>query len=198
MKTIFYEQNQLNISNKPHSKFYNCFHNPNKETIKIILNQFLDKKPFVGLVVDENNSFLKLLKKQLFFIEAAGGLVINSKNEILLIKRLGFWDLPKGKLEENETVTEGAIREVSEECGISNLSIHKKLKPSYHVYYHKKNWILKKTYWFLMNHSSNEQLIPQIEENITEVKWVKQSEINNYEPNTYPAITKVLHQSLSL
>ena len=32
-------------------------------------------------------------------IQAAGGLVYNSKNQLLMIFRNGKWDLPKGKLE---------------------------------------------------------------------------------------------------
>src|SRR6267154_620027 len=36
-------------------------------------------------------------------IEAAGGLVQNEKNEWLIIFRRGKWDLPKGKIEGDET-----------------------------------------------------------------------------------------------
>ena len=54
---------------------------------------------------------------------AAGGWVVNEFNEVLWIFRLGFWDLPKGKVETNENIKECAIREVIEECGLSQISL---------------------------------------------------------------------------
>ena len=53
-------------------------------------------------------------------IIAAGGLVTNENNELLMIFRRGKWDLPKGKLDKGETIEECAIREVEEETGIGN------------------------------------------------------------------------------
>ena len=53
------------------------------------------------------------------FIEAAGGLVQNSNGDYLIIFRYGKWDLPKGKLETNERIQDAALREVSEETGIT-------------------------------------------------------------------------------
>ncbi len=51
-----------------------------------------------------------------------GCIIENEKGEIMLCKRgieprLGFWNLPCGFLENNETVEDGAIREVFEETG---------------------------------------------------------------------------------
>ncbi len=45
-------------------------------------------------------------------IIAAGGIVVNPNKEILWIFRRGFWDLPKGKLDPNESIEACAIREV--------------------------------------------------------------------------------------
>jgi 8-oxo-dGTP pyrophosphatase MutT (NUDIX family) len=45
-------------------------------------------------------------------IIAAGGLVLNEDKEILMIFRRGFWDLPKGKLDPDETIEHCALREV--------------------------------------------------------------------------------------
>ena len=36
-------------------------------------------------------------------IEAAGGMVFNQAGELLMMKRRGFWDMPKGKLDQNRT-----------------------------------------------------------------------------------------------
>ena len=56
-------------------------------------------------------------------IQAAGGLVNNEKDEILMIFRRGKWDLPKGKLDKGETLEECAVREVEEETGLKKLQL---------------------------------------------------------------------------
>ena len=124
-------------------------------------------------------------------IEAAGGLVKNSKGEILFIFRNGKWDLPKGKVEAGEKPKEAAIREVIEECGIKNLSITKELLTTYHTYRVDNDRFLKKNYWFEML-SDDSALIPQTSEGITEVKWVGKSELNQVLQNTYKSIQQVV------
>ncbi|MDP3432455.1 MAG: NUDIX domain-containing protein, partial [Bacteroidota bacterium] len=57
-------------------------------------------------------------KRQFVEIPAAGGLVKSSGQSLLFIKRLGVWDLPKGKIDMDETPEIAAIREVEEECGV--------------------------------------------------------------------------------
>jgi 8-oxo-dGTP diphosphatase len=52
-------------------------------------------------------------------ILSAAAIVINDKNEILLIKgpKRG-WEMPGGQVEEGESLTQAAIRETKEESGI--------------------------------------------------------------------------------
>ncbi len=52
------------------------------------------------------------LKRKLPFVIAAGGLVQNSNGETLFIYRNDKWDLPKGHMEEGESLEEAALREV--------------------------------------------------------------------------------------
>jgi len=141
-----------------------------------------------------NNEIEKLwLKFQKHFklIHAAGGLVTNLYNELLVIKRLGKWDLPKGKVELNEKIEEAALREVEEECGISDLILGESFQTTYHVYF-QNDYILKSTYWFLMKYEGNEQLIPQTEEGIEEVRWISMSDISKIKENTYGNISLLL------
>ncbi len=198
MKTIFYEQNQINISKKIESGYLHVYTDPTPMQLKFIIDLFLNSKNYNGLIVGEETSILKQIKKQFIHIKAAGGLVYNKKGELLLINRLGKWDLPKGKLELGETKPIGAIREVEEECGIHGVSIDKKLNSSYHVYPFENGWALKTSYWYSMNYEGDEKLIPQLEEHITEAIWVDFKNLDLDKLDTYPAIAKVLRQSQSL
>ena len=128
-------------------------------------------------------------------IDAAGGIVSNSQNEILTIFRNGMWDLPKGKLEENERAEEGAMREVHEECGVENLTLGKKAATSYHVYHHNQKRFMKRTFWYAMK-SDDSRFIPQQEERIQEVKWEKSSAIVSADYKTYASIKDVIKQYL--
>lgn len=128
-------------------------------------------------------------------IEAAGGLVRNNKGECLFIFRNGKWDLPKGKIDEGEGREAAAIREVEEECGISGLDISGPLTPTYHVYELKGERILKITYWYLMQSHYEGKLLPQLEEGITEVRWVASENINQLLINSYPSVIQVLKEA---
>ncbi|WP_417601914.1 NUDIX hydrolase [Owenweeksia hongkongensis] len=131
-------------------------------------------------------------------IEAAGGIVRNGAGEILMIYRLGKWDLPKGKLEEGESVEEGAVREVIEECGISNLRVIRELPITYHTYEIGGKKILKRTYWFEMHTKFIGDLVPQIEEHIEKAQWVNPDFLDEYMGNTYASIHWLVEASREL
>jgi 8-oxo-dGTP pyrophosphatase MutT (NUDIX family) len=124
-------------------------------------------------------------------IEAAGGLVYNNENQLLMIFRNNKWDLPKGKLEQNENIKECAIREVQEECGVSGLSIVNSLNNTYHTYEIKGEKILKCTYWFEMKTNFKGNLIPQTEEGITNVVWVDKQDIAEKLENSFGNINEL-------
>ena len=125
-------------------------------------------------------------------IEAAGGLVYNDKNQLLMIFRNGKWDLPKGKLEVGENIEQCAIREVEEECGVSGLIIMKQLQETYHTYEINGEKILKCTYWFKMKSSFKDNLVPQTEEGITAVVWVNEADIAKKLENSFGNIVELL------
>lgn len=136
--------------------------------------------------------FMKVLKENFQFISAAGGLVQNEKNEILAIKRLGKYDLPKGKLEEGEDIETCAVREVEEECNVKGLTLLNKLCDTYHTYPLKGEWVLKRTHWYEMRCKSSQNLQPQLEEDIEEVFWSDAIQKEIIKTNTYPSILDVL------
>ena len=126
-------------------------------------------------------------------IEASGGLVYNNKDQLLMIFKNDKWDLPKGKLEPYEGIDDCAIREVEEECGVSNLKIISKLKCTYHTYSVNSKKILKRTYWFQMKTNCKNKLIPQINEGISKVKWVNKKDIAEKLMYSYRSIKEVLN-----
>jgi 8-oxo-dGTP pyrophosphatase MutT (NUDIX family) len=128
---------------------------------------------------------------------AAGGVVRHMDGRILLIFRRGKWDLPKGKLDYEETPEHAAVREVQEECGIGGLHLGPLLKITFHTYTEKKRPILKKTFWYAMTCTDTRTPVPQEEEDIEKVVWMTPAEIReNVFPNTYRSVREVLECSL--
>jgi 8-oxo-dGTP pyrophosphatase MutT (NUDIX family) len=161
--------------------------------IKAMLHEIKKEEFHAGVIW---NGDLDKLKETFFknfkIIEAAGGIVQNEKKEILFIYRLGKWDLPKGKIEKGEKEEDCALREVTEETSVKNLHLKKKVGETYHVYDEFGKHFLKISHWYHMTCSSKQQLVPQTEEHITEIKWVKTLDIKEPVKNTYPSIKDIL------
>lgn len=157
-----------------------------------ILNTFFEKKDIEEISFEHHdlNKLFSDFKSYFKYIEAAGGLVKNKNNELLVIHRFGIPDLPKGKIEKNETPEDAAIREVEEECGINGLTITGETKPSYHIYFQGDKRILKKTHWFNMFYEGSETPLPQTEEDITKVDWCEKKKIMLYRNSTYKSLQK--------
>jgi len=128
-------------------------------------------------------------------IMAAGGVVENEKGELLLIYRKNHWDLPKGKLDEGESLEACAVREVEEETGLKNVQLGELIDTTTHQYEENGKAITKKTVWYKMRGSSSDQLIPQTEEDIQDIKWVHPSELQPFLSNTYSNIILILNKT---
>ncbi len=126
-------------------------------------------------------------------VVAGGGLVVNMNKEVLFIFRGGKWDLPKGRIEEGESIEETAVREVEEECGISNLKLDRFLLKTHHVFYQDKVRKLKETYWYLMYSTNEQQLTPQEEEGITIAEFKGKNDIEEALKNSYANIQLVIN-----
>jgi 8-oxo-dGTP pyrophosphatase MutT (NUDIX family) len=126
---------------------------------------------------------------------AGGGIVTNENDELLLIFRRGKWDMPKGKIDKGEHIIDGAKREVTEETGIQIESIEKEPWLTYHAYKLDGKNYLKETSWFEMKATSGQKHpVPQAEEDITEVRWVKKLSLKEYKDQCYPLIWDLLSQ----
>lgn len=121
---------------------------------------------------------LRLLKRRMRWVRAAGGVVTAPDGTLLLIERNGRWDLPKGKVEPGETLLQAATRESNEETGLDVFALHNQnpLK-TYHIYNLYGGWHLKQTSWFRGYCGYDKPAgKPQEEEGITGIEWVSPDE----------------------
>ncbi len=129
-------------------------------------------------------------------IEAAGGVVNNPDGETLFIRRLGKWDLPKGKMEKGESREESAVREIEEETGLRDVELVRFINTTFHIYVERNgDKVLKCTHWFEMNFSGEDTSKPQTEEGITEVAWKNTAQIEDEVfPSTFKNIKLIIKE----
>ncbi len=170
-----------------------------------LINEIEKSGKAINFLLQNNETELlwECFKSQFVEIPAAGGLVKNSDGSLLFIKRLGLWDLPKGKIDKGETPEIAAIREVEEECNVKGLKIIRQLDSTFHIYRSPflkfpDNLVLKETKWFLMSCDNDQTLIPQSEENIEEVRWFAVNELDTVLENTYLSLKEFLSKTIPL
>ncbi len=132
------------------------------------------------VAVRMKNASLRLwaeyVKKHYICVKAAGGVVFNGDGLRLLMTRNGRADLPKGKVEEGETLAQAALRETQEETGLSCLQLGGLLLKTYHIYDLYGGWHFKQTSWFSMRAEDGQRLVPQTEEGISDLLWLPEAE----------------------
>lgn len=168
--------------------------NPTKEQLHNLVNTYIESntQDQIYILCSDVKASWKLFTSIFKKKKAAGGLVVNENRQWLLIKRKGLWDLPKGHIEKGEKTRQAALREVEEECGISQITIDYKINKTYHTYKLKQNLILKPTTWYLMEYKGNETPKPQTKEGISKVSWVDAEDLKRYCKNAFPSIKSVI------
>jgi len=83
----------------------------------------------------------------------------------------------------------------------SDLKIIKQLDSTFHIYRSPylnfpDNLVLKETKWFLMSCGDHQSLIPQVEENIEEVRWFAIDELDKVMDNTYLSLREFMQKTL--
>ncbi len=201
MYKVFYKSNEIVFNNMnsccdDEENVHTMINPENRQLMVALSNCFTNDRQAKKLNIlcnNPENSFQDFIKS-LFRIEAAGGIITNEHREWLLIKRIGVWDLPKGKVDPGETIENAAVREVREETGIESVSIIKALSPSYHIYPIDDEWVFKQTHWFLMLGSKG-RLRPQKEERISEAVWMNERSVKRIVPIMYPSLLHVLEEA---
>ena len=189
MFTIFINNNPIYLTDSLENSGDRNFFEFDKVDLQEVINKFKNEEiNYIYLYGSDIQILFLNFSKNFKVIEASGGIVKNSKGELLFIFRNGVWDLPKGKIEKNEKIEEAAIREVEEECGIKNLQLERLLDKTYHIYKMNHEYIFKITYWFLMRSDFIGDFKPQIEEGITKVEWVSQQNLTNVLANSFANI----------
>jgi len=162
------------------------------ETLALLISEFLENNDHLLVLTGEIAWLWSAFQSLFVHLPAAGG-VVKSEKGFLFIFRKGRWDLPKGKIDKNESPEEAALREVREETGLITLSITGILPSTWHIYHspwekHLNKWILKETKWFAMTAGEDQPLVPETEEDIENAEWIKSSEFNRILDNTYASL----------
>lgn len=145
----------------------------------------------VTLISEDKDLIEELIKSQYKVLKAAGGIVKNKEDKILMMFRLKKWDLPKGKLDKGESSKVAAIREVEEECNVK-AKLEKKVCTTFHTYTYKNVDILKQTKWYAMDLLDDSNMKPQAKEGIEKLEWMDKKQTNSAMLNSYSSIRYVL------
>ncbi len=194
MYKVFVNEKKLSLT-KTKVDAVRCIRYENSATLEIALDLLENTSTAdVNVYFEDIEKLWTDFKKLFHVIEAAGGVVENQNRELLFIKRLGKWDLPKGKLEKGESLESAAVREVAEETGLENMVVGNLLATTYHIYTERNNQkVLKFIHWYAMTYPETKIPKPQIEEGITEVRWIPKTEIQQIVlPNTFRNIEMIL------
>lgn len=141
---------------------------------------------FIAVITPDPDLTLRRLLSQFVMVEAAGGIVRDSRGRTLMIRCRDRWDLPKGHVESSETPAEAAVREVREETGIA-VSLGEKIGCTLHCYDTYGRWEAKRTHWWAMRPLSGD-VRPQREEGITEAVWCDAATLRSNLLHSYSTI----------
>jgi 8-oxo-dGTP pyrophosphatase MutT (NUDIX family) len=200
MYKVHFENRFIMISPEPDRlQKYGLFHKfyDTNELYKIIADFQADKSiSSINVYGTDIKHLWKIFRIYFTEVGAAGGLVKHTSGRYLFIEKKGKLDLPKGHTEPGEDPEACALREVSEECGISGHTIVKAICPSYHTYSWEGISYLKKTNWFLMKYDGEMVIEPQTNEGITKVEWLFPDELNKIKNCAWLSLMEVINSSV--
>jgi len=201
MYKIYLDSRFITISSHPDRMQKYClfhkFHDIDDLYIKI--TEFLkdDKIKSLNIYTCKTGFLWKIFRSFFNVSLASGGLLHNSNDEFLFIKRNERWDVPKGHLEEEESLQECAVREIREETGLIPEGLIAALSPTYHIYTDKEVYVLKETHWYIFDYKGKGKASPQTNEGISEVKWFGIHDLQAVRGNTWPSISGLINEAIA-
>jgi len=160
---------------------------PDQHTIESTLQALeTGKLPAAIFINPDTDVMLDTVKSYFSILVAAGGLITNQEEEILLMFRRGKWDLPKGKQDEGENLEACALREVEEETGAIG-EIVEPVTPIDYWYQMDEEKRHKTVYYYLMRFVGGD--ITKHDWEMENVEWLPEDKVA--ERLTYPSDKKV-------
>jgi len=197
---VYFENRFISVSPEPDRlQNYILFHRfHNREQLYKIISAFQNQEEpgSINIFGSDIENIWNQFQSYFECAEAGGGLVKHITGHYLFIIRHGKWDLPKGHMEVGETPEQCALREVTEECGIEGQTIVRPLIPSYHTWQYEGVSYLKRTNWFLMDYAGEMTGVPQKDEGITEVHWLKPERICVIRQNAWDSLKDLINTSV--
>ena len=157
--------------------------------LKIMSSNKLKRLNSITFSLSNYEEAIRIVKKKFSIVKAAGG-VVQRDDKTIMIYRLKKWDLPKGKLDKKEKMKQAAVREVEEECNIK-VEIGPKICNTWHTYTRNGKRVLKKTGWYQMKCLDDSAMKPQTSENIEDVRWMNEKELNKALTKSYRSVRHV-------
>lgn len=192
MRTVWYENKALAfVSANPASDAPSLRAGSGSELNPAKLLQKFDNSNILYVVCDDPDRTLEEFCDTFRRVEAAGGVVENPAGEVLLMRRRGWWDLPKGHVEKDESHPQTALREVEEETGLHGVQLGTPLGTTQHFYQMHGRWEMKRTWWYAMRYEGEAAPVPQTEEDITEIHWMRGEELWRAVASSYGTIREV-------
>ena len=145
------------------------------------------------VLCDDCKAAFERFASEFEYVEAAGGVVADDAQNVLMIYRRERWDLPKGHIDTGEDALSAAVREIAEETGVSGLKFVTELCNTLHAYNVYGKWELKRTYWFGFE-TLQTATQPQTEEDIQTAQWCSAVEVDENLKKSYPTIREVIYE----